>query len=153
MCDGSNSLAVKGTPVQLLLLNLAAIIDNVDACIQKKCAVLKTDVCKMVARFPEPAAAEGNPLLLLTPPADETAEEEVQRVAQEIKDLRCVHRKGPQDSNYCAQYWGECDREICTDVRHEETKATLEKIGFHVRPWIDDGPFREVYVRWKSVGT
>lgn len=148
-----DGLAVKGTSEQLLLLTLAATIDDVDTRMQQRCAALRADVCQLVKRIPEPTAMQGNPLALLTPPADETAEEEAQRLTREIKNTDNVHHKTPADGTFrlWRDYWGEYDRDISTDVRHAETKATLEKMGFHVTGWnCEWRPFCGTYVQWKS---
>lgn len=146
-----DGLAVKGTPGQLLLLTLASTIDDMDASMQQQCAALKADACKLGERIPEPSSRKGNALMLLTPPADETAEEEAQRLVREIMDKSNTGRKEPQDDNLMPDYWGKYNRDIWTEVKHAPNAAMLQKTGFHVKR--EYGPFDECYIQWKSSGT
>lgn len=147
-----DGLVVEGTAGQLLLLTLASTIDDMDASMQQQCAALKADVCKLVKPIPEQAATQGNPLVSITPPADESAEEEAQRLVQEIKDPKNANRKNGWDhwGDTMNEYWGKYDRDVWADVRHAANKLALQKRGFHVRGWKEDGPFCDTYVQWKS---
>lgn len=147
-----DGLAVTGTPGQLLLLALAASIDGLDACMQQQCGDLKADVWKLEKRIPQSADMQGNPLVLLRPPADETVEEEAQRLVRDIKDKGNIHHKTQEEQSFrqWREYWGEYNRDMSSEVRHAETKATLEKIGFNVRGWKSEWtPFSETCLQWK----